>query len=305
MTTPNELSEIFRRYEFYHVIDLGNGVVTPGISEFVSLQAPVLEEIRRADLRGKRVLDIGCRDGLFSFEAERRGGRVYAIDHNLSRAAVEFLIPWFKSSIEMRELNVYDLEVPAEDRYDFVVFSGVLYHLRMPFLALKRIADAMKPGGTLVIETGLMLNDHQHPFVYVPRPKDSPYEPSSVTFFNHRALVATLESMGFEDVECRAIISPSKGHPRYPSWDALLAAEDPASKQEGPVAVGRGTYRCRRSQPETRAERKWLDQYWYGLPPPRSRTEHDELRRSFGFAAFKQKLTEAFRTARQRNDPHD
>jgi tRNA (mo5U34)-methyltransferase len=43
-------------------------------------------------VRGKRVIDIGCRDGMFSFEAERMGAaEVTGIDNDLSTAAVEFL----------------------------------------------------------------------------------------------------------------------------------------------------------------------------------------------------------------------
>jgi SAM-dependent methyltransferase len=304
MATLSDMSEILDRYTFYHVIDLGNGVVTPGVREFMSLQAPVLEEIRRADLRGKRVLDIGCRDGLFSFEAERRGGRVHAIDHDLSPAAVEFLIPWFKSSVEMRQLNVYDLQVAAEDRFDFVIFSGVLYHLRMPFLGLKRIADATKPGGTLLLETALMLNHHHHPFVYVPPPQESPYEPTSISFFNHRALVAALESMGFENVECRAIISPSAGHPRYQSWDAILIGGDPAPKQSGAVSIGRATYLCRRALTKARDKQEWLDNYWYRTPE-RSRNIRDinENRRRYGFTSLSDSIAQAFGSVGKKDDP--
>ena len=131
--TPAELSEALKRYRFYHVIDLGHGIVTPEMHEFMSLQEPVLAEIRRADQRGKRVFDVGCRDGLFGFEAERRGGSVVAIDRTPSSALNELLIPWFKSSVEVQTLNVYDLRVDPEKRFDYVIFAGVLYHLRMPF----------------------------------------------------------------------------------------------------------------------------------------------------------------------------
>lgn len=299
--TPAELAEALKRYSFYHVIDLGHGIVTPGVREFMSLQEPVLAEIRRADLRGKRVLDIGCRDGLFSFEAERRGGSVVAIDRTPSAALSELLIPWFKSLIETQTLNVYDLRVDPEKRFDYVIFAGVLYHLRMPFEAIKRIADSMKPGGTLLIETALMLNHHQFPFVYVPAPANSPYEPTSVTFFNHRALVDTLESMGFEDVECRAVISPHLGHPRYESWDTFCASSDPSLSRTEDVAIGRGTYLCRRS-PDYASERmEELSRHWFGT------SERDQtaakLRELFAFIPGREAVTRAFASVSGRSDP--
>ena len=299
--TPAELSEALKRYRFYHAIDLGGGIVTPGIREFMSLQEPVLAEIRRAELRGKRVLDVGCRDGLFSFEAERRGGSVVAIDRNPSSALNELLIPWFKSSVEVQTLNVYDLRADPEKRFDYVIFAGVLYHLRMPFEAIKRIADVMNPGGTLLIETALMLNHQEHPFVYVPAPASSPYEPTSVTFFNHRALVDTLECMGFENVECRTIISPHSGHPRYDSWDAFCASSDPSHSRTEDIAIGRGTYLCRRSPDHASEHMAELSRHWFGT------SESDQtgakLRELFGFIAGREAVTRAFASVSGKSDP--
>jgi 2-polyprenyl-3-methyl-5-hydroxy-6-metoxy-1,4-benzoquinol methylase len=115
------------------------------------LQAPIMDELHRHDLTGKRVLDIGCRNGLFSFEAEKMGAsEVVGIDNDLSPGATEFLIPYFNSKVQMRAVNKTD------EPFDFVLFAGVLYHLRFPFLGLKKIADAMKPGATLIIENSML-----------------------------------------------------------------------------------------------------------------------------------------------------
>src|SRR5689334_19854227 len=61
---------------WWHAIDLGEGVVTPGT------RAWTMETLGVTDLTGKTVLDIGAWDGYFSFEAERLGAsRVVALDH--------------------------------------------------------------------------------------------------------------------------------------------------------------------------------------------------------------------------------
>ncbi len=63
-----------------HTIDLGGGVVTPG-AWTPEDQAGTLGALEQIDFRSKKVLDVGCLDGLWSFEAERRGAaEVYATD---------------------------------------------------------------------------------------------------------------------------------------------------------------------------------------------------------------------------------
>jgi tRNA (mo5U34)-methyltransferase len=92
------------------------------------------------NMAGKSVLDIGCNAGFYSFEMLRRGAeRVVAIDSDerylaQARLAAEVL----GHRLELRLLSAYDVEKLGE-RFDFVIFMGVLYHLRHPLLALDRI----------------------------------------------------------------------------------------------------------------------------------------------------------------------
>lgn len=89
------------------------------------------------DLQGKSVLDVGCNAGFYSFEMKRRNaGRVLGIDTDdryLSQA--RFAAEQNGLDVEFRKMSVY--EVPAlKERFDLVIFMGVLYHLRHPLLAL-------------------------------------------------------------------------------------------------------------------------------------------------------------------------
>jgi tRNA (mo5U34)-methyltransferase len=64
-------------YYWYHTIDLGHGLVTPGDYDI----RPALPEFHiPADLTGKKVLDVGAGTGFFSFEFEKRGASVTAVD---------------------------------------------------------------------------------------------------------------------------------------------------------------------------------------------------------------------------------
>lgn len=195
-----ELSEIKRRlpdYLWYHIITLADGLQTPGEPLFQPGQQKVLRAIRALDLKGKGVLDIGCRDGLYSFEVERLGAdRVIGIDSDVSRGAVELLIPALGSRVEMHNMNVLHLDRSKFGTFDVVIFAGVLYHLRYPFSGLRQVCDVLEEGGTLVLETAVFADANRHALLYCPIGKENPYEPSSVTIFNLKGLKDTLSTLG-------------------------------------------------------------------------------------------------------------
>src|SRR5215475_1498401 len=92
---------------WYHQIEVAPGIVTPGIldsaGELRLLQLP-------EDCRGMRALDIGARDGFFSFELERRGAEVLAIDY-LPEDKTGFAVAkkLLGSGVRYERDNVYDL----------------------------------------------------------------------------------------------------------------------------------------------------------------------------------------------------
>ncbi|MDQ2634032.1 MAG: DUF1698 domain-containing protein, partial [Pseudomonadota bacterium] len=95
-----------------------------------------------SDLTGMTVLDIGCNAGFYSIEMKRRGAdRVLGIDFDETYLAqARFAAEVAEADIEFRKLSVYDVGTLAE-RFDVVLFMGVLYHLRHPLLALDLIRE--------------------------------------------------------------------------------------------------------------------------------------------------------------------
>jgi len=95
-----------------------------------------------ADLSGWSVLDIGCNAGFYSMEMKRRGAaRVLGIDFDDDYLAqARFAAEVEGLDIEFRQLSVYDVGALGE-RFDLVIFIGVLYHLRHPLLALDLIHE--------------------------------------------------------------------------------------------------------------------------------------------------------------------
>jgi len=94
------------------------------------------------DLSGMTVLDIGCNAGFYSLEVKRRGAaRVVGIDSDrryLDQARLAADVEG--QEIELRQMSVYDVAALGE-RFDLVLFMGVLYHLRHPLLALDLIHE--------------------------------------------------------------------------------------------------------------------------------------------------------------------
>ena len=197
--TDKDLMATLSRYKFYHCIKLTDSISTPGHESFIPIQKSILKALNTMNIQGRRVLDIGCRDGLFSFECEKRGSsEIIGIDNNLSKVAIEFLIPYFNSKVKMFEMNLYELKPARFGIFDVVIFAGVLYHLRYPFWGLKVIRDILKVGGNLLLETAIYEDDSNHAMLYCPVGSESPYEPTSCSFFNEKGLKDTLSSLGFE-----------------------------------------------------------------------------------------------------------
>jgi tRNA (mo5U34)-methyltransferase len=167
------LAERVAAISWYHSIDLGGGIVTPGNPVNRDLVARGLPEFA-----GKSVLDIGAWDGFYSFLAERRGARrVVALDHYAWCVDFEARLEYWRSCQKAGQLpdhgrDMTDFYRPdtmpgrrgfelARDvlgsgvepvvgdfmqvspdelgRFDVVLFLGVLYHVREPLTALERI----------------------------------------------------------------------------------------------------------------------------------------------------------------------
>jgi tRNA (mo5U34)-methyltransferase len=124
----------------YHSIELPEGSVLPGLQSVEHLRWRLGLFGLPDDLRGKRVLDIGAWDGWFSFECERRGADVVAVDCvalNTFLEARELL----NSRVEYLTLDVSELSAAKLGRFDIVLFFGVLYHLRHPLLGLEKVVE--------------------------------------------------------------------------------------------------------------------------------------------------------------------
>lgn len=141
---------------WFHNLHLPDGIQTCPehiLGDFPNSQWQQLSPHLPDDLAGQTVLDIGCNAGFYSIELARRGALVTAIDsdeHYLAQArwAVEVLDLSDRIHLEQRQL--YSL-AHTRQRWDLVLFLGVLYHLRYPLLGLDIVARCV--GETLILQS--------------------------------------------------------------------------------------------------------------------------------------------------------
>jgi tRNA (mo5U34)-methyltransferase len=136
-------AELAEKKGWYHSIELPGGRAIEGVISLETRKKRVAQFPIPDDLRGKRVLDIGAWDGWFSFEMERRGAEVVAVDC-VDLETFRYAHRALGSKVDYRQLDVYEMTPERLGRFDIVLFLGVLYHLKHPVLGLERVCALTK-----------------------------------------------------------------------------------------------------------------------------------------------------------------
>ncbi|MBZ0173618.1 MAG: DUF1698 domain-containing protein [Phycisphaerales bacterium] len=194
---------------WFHTMDLGRGVRTPGIYD----PATRLHRIGLPErLDGKSVLDIGAWDGFYSFECARRGASVTSMDiwkpgHNESSEG--YAVARAALGLETRAVrsSVFELSPETHGAHDIVLFLGVLYHLEDPLGAVRRLRAVTRE--RLILETECDLAHVRRPAAaFYPRGE---LGMDTTNWFgpNEAAVVGMLRAAGFGRV--RVAWSMSQG----------------------------------------------------------------------------------------------
>ncbi|MBW6532009.1 TIGR04290 family methyltransferase [Sphingomonas sp. RRHST34] len=239
---------------WFHNIDLGGGLTTAPdhfLGDYPREKFAAFAGCVPDDLTGKSVLDIGCNAGFYSVEMKRRGAaRVVGIDWDeryLAQARLATETLGYGDSVEFRQLSVYDVAKLGE-RFDLVIFMGVLYHLRHPLLALDLIREhvardlmlfqTMQQGST-----GLSDVPEDHPFfvpgTYTPPPYfDDPAYPKM--HFIERRFAGDWTNWWAPNRACSEAMLRASGFTAvaHPQDDVYLCrVADVPYAQHGPAAV--------------------------------------------------------------------
>jgi tRNA (mo5U34)-methyltransferase len=240
--TPDALRAAVAEHDWYHTIELADGIVTPGWMD----TRPIVEKLPiPASLDGLRCLDIGTFDGAWALELERRGAsEVVAVDildpqqwdwpagsdeqvvdaiaaRKAAGQGFELVMRTLGSGIVRHERSVHDLDPGALGEFDFVYLGSLLLHLRDPVGALMSVrrvcrgqlllVDAIDPSLTRLGRNRPLasLDGLGRPWWWKP---------------NLAALVRMVEAAGFELAAppVRFRMPPGAGQPRPRASLAML-----------------------------------------------------------------------------------
>jgi len=140
------LKELPSLKTWHHIIDLGEGISTAKKQH--SGYNPedrwkLIEKHLPEDLTGKSVLDLGCNSGYMSMKMKKRGAsRVVSVDSFItSIKQTEFISKWFDVDLEIIKDDVHAYCLTTDERFDYVLFLGLFYHLKYGTIVLDRLAE--------------------------------------------------------------------------------------------------------------------------------------------------------------------
>jgi len=150
----NNLEEVNKKIQslghWFQHIDLGNGIktITEGKPGGYDPQTrwQHLEKYVPDDLSGKTVLDLGCNAGFFSLQMAKRGAeKIVGVDPFQEHIdQTKFISEWFDFDIELIKQDAHVFCLTTEERFDYIIFLGVLYHLKYGLIVLDRLAEMTK-----------------------------------------------------------------------------------------------------------------------------------------------------------------
>ncbi len=155
------MSEIkFQKYKTrgagYHWEQVSNSLRKRNI--FVVARYKLILKLIKNEIKQKRILDIGCGDGILSYLLTKNGGRVIGIDS--SEEAIKFAKEKCRDLKNIDFLKGSAYRLPFEDRsFDYIISSEVIEHLKYPEKMLSEVKRVWSKQGKIIISTPIRFTE--------------------------------------------------------------------------------------------------------------------------------------------------
>lgn len=205
-------AELQRYYDSFHLKESDGGVYDEVEDRMkADFPAKVAMAVRFGGGASPRLLDVGCGKGFFVRAAKDGGLQAEGID--LSHSGVEYAVNTLgvkATAGRLEDMNQQEWH----EAFDIVTFWATIEHLTDPLAVLKAIGAKLKPGGTLLCDTGLG-NVFWEKFL----PGHSQWydAPQHMFVFSEKGLVSLLEKAGFRVVRVDSNFERSPMR-RYVRW---------------------------------------------------------------------------------------
>src|SRR5208337_4342114 len=137
----------------WHTIELPDGTVTPGRVDYRGERGERF--LLPKDLIGKAVLDLGTYDGFWAIEAKKRGAKYVQATDRFTEMLETAMFALGSYDIPYACSGDLDYKLEVFNGFDVVLFFGILYHLKNPYMGIENACRCCKPGGMVIVESAI------------------------------------------------------------------------------------------------------------------------------------------------------
>jgi len=198
-------------FQWYYRVELRPGVFTGVFGNKKRRTSRLVRNLaKQIDVRGRRVLEIGCQEAVQSVLFAKKGADVVAYDRldltdriELMKEAygVEFD---YAKGLGLSELKDH-LQTDGNAQFDVVMFAGVMYHMIDPLRGLGEVRSFCRQGGIVVVETSIWASDHP---AYMFNMEGQMFQNSCYFVPSLAALDYSLRMLRLRPIDCSFVSAP-------------------------------------------------------------------------------------------------
>lgn len=144
-------------------------------------------------VKGGTLLEVGCSEGAYLSTLRNNGWDVYGVE--VDRESVEKARR--KHNLNVQNTKIEDVHF-EENKFDVIIMSMVVEHLRNPFSALEKITTYLKPGGQLIFSIPYFEGLE---FQFFREYSYGLQLPHHMTFLNKRIIKDYLAKIGYSNIQ--------------------------------------------------------------------------------------------------------